>query len=332
MNKPLLTVVTTTYNQEKYIEETIKSIVSQQTNFKFRYIISNDNSTDNTKMIIEKYKKEYPDIIEVINRKENLGAMKNFVETLNLVDTKYLALCDGDDFWIDELKLQKQVDFLEKNDKYNICFHKTLIFFENKSKHETIYPEKACDLTLKDELKENIIPANSVVYRWQFSKKDSLKKNFPTNMVPGDHYLHLLHLKNGKKAKCLDEVMSKYRRHENGMWWLTSDVDKQILFHLKNGELLLNFYKNLIKEFNLSNKYFFNEMRYITAKTTEAYIKNNAFDKLYEFHKENKELVELCIKEITFNKEMTPFQRKLYLFMFENKIFRQKLKSKIFKK
>lgn len=331
MEETLLTVVTLVYNHEKYIEKTIESIVSQQTNFKFQFYISDDCSTDKSREIIDKYYKKYPDIIKPIYSEKNKGSMKNFMETLNMVNTKYLAICDGDDYWTDNDKLQKQVDFLENNKEYNICFHKTNMFFENKKNKKEILPKEDIDtLVLEDVLRKNVIPANSVVYRWKYREKDSFKKVFPINMVPGDHYVHLLHLKDGK-AKCLNEVMSKYRRHENGMWWLTTDPEKQLLFHLKNGELFLNFYKNIIKEFNLDKKYFFDEMRYIVTKTTESYIKNNEFEKLVNFHKENKELVELCTKELTFNKDFTTFQRRLYLFLFENKIFRQKLKRKLFK-
>ena len=122
-----LTVVTTTYNHEKYIEKCIKSIMSQKTNFKYKLLISDDYSTDKTRKILRKYENKYSDKIEVIYRNTNLGAMKNFIETLNLVHSQYVALCDGDDYWTDPNKLQKQVDFLEKNSKYTVVFHQTKI-------------------------------------------------------------------------------------------------------------------------------------------------------------------------------------------------------------
>ena len=120
-----LTIVTTTYNQEKYIGEAIDSMLMQKTKFPFQIVVSDDCSQDRTREILEKYKKKYPEKIKVIKNEKNLGAMENFIHTLaQIKDTEYVALCDGDDFWTDENKLQKQIDFLDNNKDFTICFHK----------------------------------------------------------------------------------------------------------------------------------------------------------------------------------------------------------------
>ena len=214
-----LTVVTTTYNQEKYIEDCIRGVINQKTNFKFKFLISDDCSSDGTRNIIDKYQKKYPDIIKVIYRKKNLGPMDNFINTLNEVHTEYVALCDGDDFWTDPNKLQMQVDFLDNNKDYYLCFHKVKIFYEDGSKRAVFHPinmkKKLC---FKDLCSDNFIPANSVVYRWIYKEKDSLIKDFPKNIIPGDYYVHLMHAFKGK-IYYMPKQMSCYRKNVQGMWW-----------------------------------------------------------------------------------------------------------------
>lgn len=327
-----ITVVTITYNQEKYIEQTIKSIVSQKTDFNFDYIISDDNSTDNTRKIIEKYHKKYSNIIKPVYREKNLGSMLNFAETLNIVDAKYLAICDGDDFWTDENKLQKQVDFLENNKKFDICFHQTKIFFEDKSRKAEICPlSEKTEFDLNDLLKENMIPANTVVYRWKFRKKDSFKKIFPIDMVPGDHFVHLLHLKEGK-AKLLKEVMSAYRRHEGGMWWFTANSNDQHLFSLKYGKKLLNFYRNVTKEFNLPISFYDYYNKQLAINLIKAYLAERKFDDLAIFEKDYKELYDNVIKELSYTNpydNLSKIKRIFYLLIFDSKTFKLKIMSKI---
>lgn len=334
MNKKVLTVITITYNQEKYIEKCIESIVMQKTNFDFELVISDDASSDKTRDIIKKYQKKYPNIIKPIFREKNLGSMDNFIETLNSVHTKYVALCDGDDFWTDENKLQKQVDFLEENKDYNICFHQTEVFFEDKSKESFISPIECKEtISFEDIAKENVIPANTVVYRWQFTKENSFKKAFPINIIPGDHYVHLMHAYNSK-AKFIKEPMSKYRRHSSGIWWATANGSEEE-FHLKYGIKFLNFYNEVEKNFIISKKIFESSKKYTCARTLVAFLKNNKYEELNKLHKENKELVEECMKEINLSFDYLEFGRvkKLfYLFFFENKLFREKFKRKFLRK
>jgi len=241
-NEIILTIFTPTYNHEKYIGECLENIVKQKTNFKYQVIVSDDCSTDNTREIIKKYEKKYPDIIKPIYREKNIGAMNNFIETLNNIHTKYVALCDGDDFWTNPQKLQTQVDFLEKNKEFSICTHKTKIFFQDKSQPDLIFPQTTKKtFELKDLLKENIIVANTVVYRWKYIEKNSLKKEFPKNIVPGDYFIHLMHAKIGK-IHLIDKIMSNYRRQPSGMWYLSSQPDKQNMFFIKYGIPYLRFY------------------------------------------------------------------------------------------
>lgn len=328
-----VTIATTTYNQEKYIGECLDGIVMQETNFPFQVIVSDDGSTDNTRKILKEYSKKYPDIVKPIFRKENLGPMDNFIETLNGINSEYVALCDGDDFWTDKNKLQKQVDFLDTHKDYTICFHQTKIFFEDGSKADELFPkkEKVKETTrLKDLVKECYIPANAVMYRWQFNKKNSFKEKFPTNIVPGDYFVHLLHARQGK-IKFLKEIMSCYRRHDAGMWWLSSQPDRQEEFHLKYGEKYLNFFKAVEKEFNLPNDFYEDEKRYSAYQTAMAYLNNHKWLNLDNLEKENPKLIEDFFKTLNFKQVYFSFSRPkklLYLLLFDHPVLKQKIKDR----
>lgn len=126
MEKPLVSICCITYNHEKYIRDALEGFVMQETNFPFEVLIHDDASTDRTADIIREYEKKYPDIIKPIYQKENqyskgikISATYNFPRAQG----KYIALCEGDDFWTDKKKLQIQTDFMEKNNDFVFCCH-----------------------------------------------------------------------------------------------------------------------------------------------------------------------------------------------------------------
>lgn len=294
-----LTIVTTTYNQEKYIGEAIDGMLMQKTNFPYQIVISNDCSTDNTLKVLNEYKKKYPEKIKIINNQKNLGAMGNFINTLDQIkDTEYVALCDGDDFWTDENKLQKQVDFLDANKDFNICFHKAKLFYENNEKEESIIPAEAPEISTIEELvNSNYIVANSVVYRWKFNDR-SLKDIFPDNIVPGDYYIHLLHAEDGK-IKMMNEVMSAYRRHSGGMWW-SNDAENKEKFTLEYGPKFLNFYNAADKYIKLPDNAFYAQRKDIIYNIIITYIKKDKYEDLEKLNlsQKDKELFNENLKDI----------------------------------
>jgi len=213
---PKVSVVTVCYNQEQYIEEALRGFINQKTDFPFEVIVSDDKSTDKTPEIIARYAKEYPDIIKPILRKQNLGVVKNNIETLKATTGKYVALCEGDDYWTDPTKLQRQVDFLDKHPDYAVVFHPVRVFFEGDVQPEAIYPtgdDRPKSFTVKNLLKRNFIQTNSVMYRRPKSYDD-----MPDNILPLDWYFHLYHAQFGKIG-FIDRVMGAYRRHPGGLWW-----------------------------------------------------------------------------------------------------------------
>ncbi|HMS23229.1 MAG TPA: glycosyltransferase [Candidatus Saccharibacteria bacterium] len=207
-----VSIVSISYNQEKYIRRTLEGFVRQKTNFRFEIIIGDDSSKDNTPRIIQEYTKKYPNMFKPILRKQNIGPQKNLYDVLRKSKAKYLAICEGDDYWTDSNKLQKQVDYLDSHIDCSLCFHPVKVEFENTKKNH-IFPDETLDnFTLAELLKNNFIQTNSVMYRRQ--EYD----NLPENILPLDWYLHLYHANNGKIG-FIDNVMSVYRRHPGGIWW-----------------------------------------------------------------------------------------------------------------
>ena len=118
----IASIVVICYNQENYIEETLNSLISQKTDFNFQIIISDDSSTDSTLEKCIKFKNRYPEKIKLLSNKTNMGMVKNAILAWSQCDTEFVAFCEGDDYWIDKDKLQKQVDFLRDNKSYGMIF------------------------------------------------------------------------------------------------------------------------------------------------------------------------------------------------------------------
>jgi len=123
LDKLYISIAITTFNQEDYISEALEGILMQECTYSKQIVVSDDNSTDTTISIIEYYAKKFPHIIKIVSPSINIGMTENFNRVLSYCDGKYIALCDGDDYWTDNNKLQKQIDFLEQNPKYSFCCH-----------------------------------------------------------------------------------------------------------------------------------------------------------------------------------------------------------------
>jgi len=122
ISSPVVSVCIITYNQERFIGQGIEGVLMQECNFPFELVIGEDFSTDSTRQICEEYAKKYHNIIRLLPSEKNLGGMVNFVRTLQACNGKYIAICEGDDYWIDPHKLDKQVKFLEQNINCTACF------------------------------------------------------------------------------------------------------------------------------------------------------------------------------------------------------------------
>lgn len=214
MSNPLLSVCFITYNHENYLNESLESVLNQKTNFNYEIIIGEDFSTDSTTEIVSQYKKKYPEKIRVITDEYNVGAQKNILRTLENCLGKYIATIEGDDYWTDPLKLQKQVDFLEKNEEFSMVCHDALVINEinNSSRLYFDSSKKKQICSTKDALNVQFCPTASIVFRKQAILPLS---NF--NLITiGDQVLVQMLSLNGLLYR-MYEVMSVYRKTSTGM-------------------------------------------------------------------------------------------------------------------
>ncbi len=206
---PLVSVCMTTYQHEKYIQKALEGVLMQQCSFKVELIVANDGSTDSTRSIISEVAEKHANghWIRHTTHKENKGLTPNFMWALGQCKGKYIAICDGDDYWTDPLKLQKQVDFLEDNNDYAMCFHNVSILRKNEGlvKNPIELPEGYEEFGALVR-KGNYIHTPSIVIR-------NLTKKLPPNMVlsPVNDFFLLAIVSQYGRIKYINEVMAVYR-------------------------------------------------------------------------------------------------------------------------
>lgn len=254
LSKPIVSVCTITYNHEKYIAEAMDSFLMQETDFPFEIVIGEDCSMDGTREVIEKYIEQYPSIIKLIVSEKNLGMQENGKRTMKACTGKYIALCEGDDYWTDVRKLQIQKDFLEENKAYVICYTGVEAFDENGVIKN--YIGGATKDLSKEELQQ-ATPINTLTAMFK-----NLIGDFPPEFSIsryGDLFIWSI-LGNIGKGKYLCKIKpSRYRVHSGGVHSGISNIDKY-----DNGivtyALLMNYNKR-IGNLEISN-YFKKNMLY----------------------------------------------------------------------
>lgn len=193
----------------------------QKTNFEFEVVIGEDYGTDRTLELCQEYANKYSNVRLLPSLGKNIGITRNWKRVLAECKGEYIALCEGDDYWTDKNKLQKQVEFLDKHSDYTICYHYVRRKYEGIKGKEEIFPEKKIianrdTITLEELLQCNVIQTNSVVYRNIFGKQISID-DIPDNIMICDWFIELLHAKYGKIG-FIPEIMATYRRHNEAVW------------------------------------------------------------------------------------------------------------------
>lgn len=214
---PKVSVVATTHNQAAYVRETFDGFVAQKTDFPIEIIVADDASSDTTPTIIKEYAEQYPDLFRPIFRPENLGLNANLTGALSVARGEYVALCEGDDYWIDPLKLSKQVAILDLHPEIAVCFHPVRVIWEDGRTDDSEFPpfDWRHDFSVEALIERPFIQTNSVMYRRLPGYDD-----IPAGIMPLDYYLHVRHAVRGEIAM-LPETMAVYRRHAEGMWYDT---------------------------------------------------------------------------------------------------------------
>lgn len=264
-NNIKVSVFCLTFNQKDYIKDALDSILSQETKFNYEILINDDCSTDGTVDILKDYEKNNPGVVKVNYQKENQFSKgkRNMIIRYLLPKArgKYFAICEGDDYWTDKYKLQKQVDFLGEHKDHSIVFHPVKVVYEGIEKTE-VYPVEKGPFNVRQLVQKNFIQTNSVMYRATKTYKD-----MNTSVMPGDWYMHLYHAQFGKIG-FIDDVMGVYRRHESGIWY-SSQLKNVDEIWIKYGISHLQLYFEMMKMFGVSK-----ELKHIIANHIVNMISN----------------------------------------------------------
>ena len=322
-NKELkVTIRCLTYNHEPYIRQCLEGFVTQKTNFRFEAIVHDDASTDGTATIIKEYAEKYPDIIKPIFETENQyskrdGSIRRIMN--EHTHGKYVAICEGDDYWIDPLKLQKQIDFLEENPNYTMCCSDAIIQTQEGTLDWSRYPHN------QDVLTEDIIinggwflQTASLIYR-----KDLLNKypSYCKNCHVGDYPLMLWASLNGK-IRWFAEKQVVYRYSMGNSW--TSRIKKENITNIihdwrseinmlsgldsySNGKYSLTFNKrkvNFIHRLIINNPLNYNELSNTFHDVKQLYSKKEIIEDylvkihLYNIYAKIKQAINVCFRKL----------------------------------
>lgn len=269
-NEIMVSVCCLAYNHSKYIRQCLDGFVNQKTNFKFEVLIHDDASTDGTQDIIKEYEEKYPDIIKPIYQTENQyskGIKVNMTYQYPRVKGKYIAYCEGDDYWTDEYKLQKQFDILERETDCYFCVHKVLDVDCDGNSLETTHPIASLDLSEGKITCENfarLLFDDNIIYLFQTSSyfvRSEFISIYEKQQIPkfmrlcavGDKSLMMLLLLKGN-VYYINEVMSNYRNSCEGSF--TNKYNSSIEYKIKIHKSFLECYK----EYNKFSEYKYDEI------------------------------------------------------------------------
>lgn len=261
--KPIVAIHCLVYNHEPYLRDCFEGFVMQQTNFPFVAIVHDDASTDSSAAIIHEYEEKYPHIFKPIYENENVfqnGGVAAINELMNAAidatGAKYVAMCEGDDYWTDPLKLQKQVDFMEANPEYVLCCHRYKIYNQNDGTWDKDYVHQLFEISPngfsfsnQENFKVWITKTLTLLIRQDALRKMPSKKGFKYwRDVHMNYYL----LKQGK-GFCMPLEGSVYRRHQGGIFSALQQTQQrrigmkiwyELLKYNQDDEILVTFYKN----------------------------------------------------------------------------------------
>lgn len=221
--KPLVVINCITYNHEPFLRDALDGFVMQKTDFPFVAVVHEDASTDGTAVVLREYAEKYPDIILPIFEEENQYSKRN--GTLGRITkaakaatgAKYIAQCEGDDYWTNENKLQIQVDFLESHPDYSMCFHNAMVHYEDSDKEDHLFVQLETREYFEKEIAESwIVATASLCYRQSIYDSYYYKEYISSKKyIIGDYPLIRCILREGKVFG-YNELMSVYRINKTG--------------------------------------------------------------------------------------------------------------------
>ena len=254
---PIVSVAMLTYNHERYIVEAIESVLMQKTDFPIQLVIAEDGSSDHTRSLILEYQQKYPEIIKLILQKKNVGANQNNIDLLQNLDGKYVAALEGDDYWIDSLKLQ---NFIEANSYYSNKRGHVQLREEGKLTNINENGHQKKDFKIKDFFTKNNLVTCTMVFRNYKINSEYLK-----NVYFGDWmlYVDILNSFPNSKAYVSEECYSVYRINESGAMAQLEGI-KSDQKHFSQIEKINHFFKPDYsdKDISIINGYSINIYKY----------------------------------------------------------------------
>lgn len=256
MEGPLVSISCITFNHVSFIRECLDGFLAQKTNFAFEIVVYDDKSTDGTSEILQKYSEKFPEIfaVQIADENQYSKGVRGIAYRFNFPRCrgKYIALCEGDDYWIDPLKLQKQVDFLENNHSYSACVHGAKVWDENEKKFSNSNYEgiqRDFDLGLNRIFKDSgwVYPTCSLLML-------KAKVRYPDNLLyfTGGDLILIIFLAAQGKIRFMKEMMGVYRIHSGGVY---QGVEKNLSFYLDNRIKLKKFYRELGPHLEFKNRF-----------------------------------------------------------------------------
>lgn len=279
---PLVSVWMITFNHEKYISTAIDSILEQKVEFQYEIIIGDDFSSDNTREILLEYKKNHPRIIKLLFHKANIGMIANQNHTFNLCRGKYIAMLEGDDYWCNPQKLQKQVNAMEKNLSCDICFHPVKT---TDGRILTKYSRKLEIFPVTDSIKAGgyYCSTPSIMLRSHAIREMPL---FLNDAPAGDYYIQVLASKRGGSLY-IPDIMATYRINSEGSWSQTvSDIDNKINFLEKTLQKIIEIDRYLDYKYTNAFQYRYQRASVSLATTYLKYGKEKKFKQTIEYASE----------------------------------------------
>ncbi len=235
--QPKVSVMMITYNQEQFIDEAIRGVVLQQTSFPFELIIGDDCSTDFTTEKCRQWQAKYPDVITLLPREENLGVQRNYIDVYNHCRGEYIAVCEGDDYWCDKSKLQRQVEYMDAHCECTVCFHRVVNYFVDTNTMSLSNGGQRQDTTVDDLAKSNYITNLSVMYRRGVFGE---LPRWVEQVTAPDYTFHMLHASKGV-IHYINRPMAVYRQSSKGVWSKVGE-ERRLVMSMIARESLINYF------------------------------------------------------------------------------------------
>jgi glycosyltransferase involved in cell wall biosynthesis len=281
LNEPLVSISCLAFNHEKFIRKALDGFVIQETNFPFEILIHDDASTDGTAEIIQEYQSKYPELIKPIYQKENQwkkGLRGSAVHNFPRAKGKYIALCEGDDYWTDPTKLQRQVDFLDSHEDYVLVTENALVLNTHVNTQYKFSNAEECDIEIQELLGKRKFPTASVLFRAACLDANFSKLKYKSDVIMW------CYLASKGKIRYFPTVSSVYSRGMHGLVLSSNNMDWAKMLEEWN-EVLAGFLPASIDRRVLDQRNFNEYLRvfYVSARKKDIRSSMLALNKCFKF-------------------------------------------------